>query len=404
MNKIIRIIMVTALMISMLGGSALAETETGKNKSVKFKETSFNIEIKNIDTKTIYDTRKLSGKDIDAMKSIGISDEIINNSDKGKLKELVTKEKLTDKDIENLIYIYPELENNKNIKNWTQEDCNNYIDVQNDILFAPDKSTSEELKKFGLTINDARHLLTYYDSYAEIMKQPKDTLKEILTEYYTFKLDYLNFMNSNDETYSNSTASFFNLNLTAEAAVTPPYSQYLYLYDIVSSFPGYVEVNDYFHIDTDTVTFGTRLDQASRAKELYQIIYSTSASPVFTNLWGTHSGSQRGAHEGVDMVKGLDSSIKNPLTRSYLVDFDGYAELALRCGSTNKVTFFYHMSVIKTNGIAYQNTPLGTENTVGNSTGSHLHFEVEDGFSSSAESAVNDHDLDSLNPYYYMNY
>ncbi len=401
-------LLVTCVIISMFGVSVIAQNgkSAKKNDDIKYLESSLDIKLKNIDSNTVYDTRKIKN----IKKNILIDEKLeaydTDNMEVSEYREIQQKLIIDKEQIEFMLQIYPEL-SYEHVSTWSYEECQEYIDSVNDRIFASTEGEKVQLLAKGVTLNDARYLLKYYDSYEAVIEASESELIEILSNYYQFKIDFVDYMNYVEES-NNQNNLLSGLVLKANAA-TPP-NAYIDNYVQIPSFPYYAYPNDYVHVDAGTDNQYTIRTQSIQAVNLFHDIFGQSATPKFTNIWGAYSSYSKGAHEGIDMVGSSGASIKNPISGTGIVKTPSSSALVVQKDSTvsssyDRSFFFLHMTNRTTLSSVSKGTSLGKQGNVGNGDGgAHLHFAAEKGLVTGTHSAKNNHNLDSANPYSYSIY
>lgn len=185
--------------------------------------------------------------------------------------------------------------------------------------------------------------------------------------------------------------------LPSFAAVTVNYpADYTYV-----TMPGYQA--DWFANASQTpISAAIRTQQSTAAANMFALVFKgTGATPHYTNMWGTYSTSQKGAHEGIDMVYGSQGQPLYCWIKSGVVtnvqSTDGL--VTIYYSKLNRTIFYRHMySISVTAGqTVKQGDLIGTEGMRGNATGVHLHTAVMDGNVSSE--TADDNYFASSNPY-----
>ena len=232
------------------------------------------------------------------------------------------------------------------------------------------------LQDRGVQFNDIMYLFKEFHTPDNILAQSDDTLRQTIEGYYEFTLDGI---------------------MSSITRVIPP-SQY---YTLVN-FPRYG--GDYFHNSVLTTTYYQQL-QADRTlrtqKELYN---NTSNTLCTTNMHGTFSQSQLGAHEGIDFTH--PSGTATPTIRAvfkgtrYTTNALSHQLSVYDANSPDypKTYNYLHMNSITAGTSVTVKSNVGTQGNQGNATGYHVHFEVQEGNTRSL-SPGNDHVVGSLSPY-----
>lgn len=152
-----------------------------------------------------------------------------------------------------------------------------------------------------------------------------------------------------------------------------------------------------------------RTEQTNLAKALFQKAYYTTSDPRYTNMWGTYSSSQHGAHEGLDMVKGTTGQpiYHWGITGTVIAKNTTTGMVAIYCSGLGRTIFYRHLDTIS--GSVYLNATvtsdqlIGTQGERGNADGVHLHSGVESG-SDTSDSPGDDSDFTSANIYETMDW
>lgn len=135
---------------------------------------------------------------------------------------------------------------------------------------------------------------------------------------------------------------------------------------------------------------------------LYNNNFSTFSSSTVTNMYGTYSYSQGGAHEGIDFAYGGTG------TAIYAI-FDGEVITPKPSHSTHQLavydddpdvdkTYNYLHMNSKSVNVGDQITHGNGVGQQGNATGPHVHFEVHSGQTNTL-SNESDYTLGSISPY-----
>jgi murein DD-endopeptidase MepM/ murein hydrolase activator NlpD len=389
--------MLIIMVFTILSIGITAKTSHLKNNNIKYLNTSLGIDIKNIDMSTIHDINPMDTKQIQQLSLYGYRASQMEKMDYGDYKKIKAKQNMSEKRIKYAKNIYPEL-TDVNMSEWTNEKYEQYITTRNDELFKPNNEQLSQFKKRQIELDDARYLLKIYHSYDNILDQSDETLREHLEKLYIFKLKYLNDLNSIELANLNSKGISMNSYAIPESKKTK--------YTYVSGLESYAYGNgDWFHNDTQTHIDDNASFYMSQAHNIHRAIYG-NVTPRFTNLWGTYSSSQGGAHEGIDMCP-TDGPYQPPLksvVNGTVIGINTSVGKVVIKGAPagyDQSFFYYHMSSdnVDEDEIVYSGiTTIGNEGSKGNSTGDHLHFAVEDGITTSTGKESDDR-LTSENPY-----
>jgi len=395
------IILLSVLFTFALIYTVSAKEKLYKNSDIPTKPTSLNITIKNTDASMYHHTQKLDDFAQSELLELGYTPNKINKMDFGDYEKAMMKKQL-DEDEQNLIQIiYPELDDDT-IINWTYGDYDKYKKKKNKELFKIEEKILKEFQKRNITEDDALYLKKQFFSYESALAQDDETLKKVLEEYYTAKLEYLEYLNSLEDTND-----LLGLLHNTVYAATPP-SNKLQYYFSMSSFANYssIYLPDWVHVDSDTQYYSTRIVQEAACVSLHQEMYGSS-SFVLTNIWGSYGSSRSGAygpHEGIDFAGQDGNIIKSPVSGTVrdgndpdwvvIVSDDFYSERSY---------FFMHMSdiYVSDGDSVEEGDPIGKQSDVNAPGGSHLHYAVELGDTGSTTSAGANHDIDSYWPYHY---
>jgi hypothetical protein len=367
----------------LLAVEQLANQKNIDNESLVqnvFLKQSMGIETVNIDMRKVaVNTKisKLNGEFFDALMKHEIDSETAKCMTLSEFRMLEGTWKLEKEEIEIARRLYPEL-SKIDISNWTHGEYKNYYMRKNRESLAKRFSEvqHEELKNRGINLEDTFFLFKEFHNADVILAQSDEVLKDTIEAYYQVKLDML-------------------------ASLTiPDQTKYFWV-----DFPRYGE--DWFLNEVETTEYWMGV-QADRTLKTQQVLYNSTSNELYcTNMYGTYSQSQEGAHEGIDFAIGTTESI-------YAV-FDGkvksgglYHQLSVydvNSPDEPKTYTYLHMSAVdKAVGStvsAYEY--VGKQGMEGNATGYHVHFEVHSG-STTTLSPGNDDVLGSLSPYRLQDY
>lgn len=219
----------------------------------------------------------------------------------------------------------------------------------------------------------------------ETLSQSNSVLKETLEDAYQFS------------------AAMVGLASNVSRAA-PPSNLYTYV-----EFPRYNGgAGDYFLNTVLTTTYWQNI-QADRALKTQQVLYqSTSTTLCCTNMYGTYSYSQGGAHEGLDFVHPSGTS-----TPKIYAVFEGVKQSTsmthhlavydVNSPDEPKTYSYLHMYSISAGTNVSIEDEVGRQGNEGNATGYHVHFEVHSGQTTTLSSG-SDHSLGSLSPYRLQDY
>lgn len=276
---------------------------------------------------------------------------------------------------------YPELEN-VDMTLWTYGDYKEFC-IRTDEANFLSSITPEQLQELSsrnILVSDLCFLLKEYHTIDNVLNQSDQDLKNTIEAAYSY-------------TYERLVAE------TQTARASVPTDKYTYVY-----FPRYNDGNgDYFLNDILTTTYWQNV-QADRALKMQQCLYgSTSTKLCCTNMYGTYSYSQGGAHEGIDFthpdgtstptIYAIFSGIRLSTSTSHQLSvYDADSNLGAR-------TYTYlHMNSITASSTVDVLDAVGKQGNQGNATGYHVHFEVHSG-QTTGLSIESDHVLGSITPY-----
>lgn len=276
---------------------------------------------------------------------------------------------------------YPELES-VDMTLWTYGDYKEFCIHTDEANFLA-SITSEQLQELDsrdILVSDLSYLLKEYHTIDLILEQPNQDLMNIIEKAYTYTYEKL-------------------LAETQNMRAVPPSDQYTFVY-----FPRYNNGNgDYFLNSVLTTTYWQNV-QADRTLKAQQCLYnSTSTTLCCTNMYGTYSYSQGGAHEGIDFVHPSGTSTPtihaifsgtklSTSTSHQLSVYDTDSNLGART-----YTYLHMNSITASNTVNVLDT-VGKQGNQGNATGYHVHFEVHSGRTTGL-SIESDHELGSITPY-----
>lgn len=266
--------------------------------------------------------------------------------------------------------LYPELKT-VDLSNWTNADFKRYY-AKVDRAEIEKRFTNEQLqqlKQKGIRSDDLFYLFKEFHTVDAILAQSDDILRETIEGYYAFKLNQVTLLALDPTKYTQQNMPRYGVDWFLNSVVTSSY---------------------WLQIQSDRTLVALR--------KLYNVNFS-SFNGYVTNMYGTYSLSQGGAHEGIDFAYG-------GVGRNIYAIFNGtevlsglYHQLSVYDANVGKTYNFLHMSskaVISppiTNG-----QYVGKQGDEGNATGAHVHFEVQSGRKTEL-SPGNDHVLGSISPY-----
>jgi len=283
--------------------------------------------------------------------------------------------------VESVKYAYPELADS-DMSGWTYGMYKEYAAEKDEERFLA-SLTAEELAQLdsrGIQVSDMSYLLKEYHTVEAVLAQSNDSLKTTLEAAYNY-------------TYSLVEAS------TQSTRATPSSAYYTFVY-----FPRYNYGNgDYFHNSVLTTTYWQNI-QADRALRTQGLLYSYSSSTLCcTNMYGTYSYSQEGAHEGIDFVHpaGYSTPTIFAVFRGEKITSSSTYQLSVydvNSPDEPKTYTYLHMNTVNASSNVEVLDSVGQQGNLGNATGYHVHFEVHAGNTDDL-SPGNDDTVESLSPY-----
>lgn len=343
--------------------------------------TSMGIEIPNVNPARVYQTVDVYTLDpafADALSEHGIHRTSMSYSEYESIENTWL---LPETMVLSIKKSYPELDN-VDISQWTYGDYKNYC-KERDHQRLVNSITPEQMQEFAnrhINISDLHLLLKEFHTLDGVLAQSDNVLKTTLENAYQF------------------TADVIGLN-SSRAKAAPPANKYTFV-----NFPRYNNgQGDYFLNDVVTNTYWQNI-QADRALKTQQVLYnSRSQTLCCTNMYGTYSYSQGGAHEGIDFVSPDGAS--TPTIYAVFAGEKLYttADYHLAVYDVNspdepKTYSYLHMNSITAGSSVSVGDSVGQQGNKGNASGYHVHFEVHSG-KTAALSAGNDHVLGSISPY-----
>lgn len=297
--------------------------------------------------------------------------------------------------------IHPGLEN-EDLENWTIGESEEYTKEENirELATRFTDEQLEELNERGILVEDTRYLFKEYHTADNILSKSDAALKNTLEGYYTFNIGMTLGFDVAEQLLSVDSG---DVELMSSPTYTIPDSEAATNYEWVD-FPKYG--GDYFHNDVLTSAYWRNI-QAYRTllteSVLYAITYSPSNTLHCSNMFGTYSKSQRGAHEGIDFA--LDRTyryVRSPVCGFEVQEGRKYHQQAIYDANHTdgpKTYSFYHLSSVEQVDEFYVGTLIGRQGAEGNADGVHVHFEVRSGRTTTLSEARDDHEITSLSPY-----
>ena len=357
--------------------------------------TSLDIETPNINVSKIHQTYPMTNDQKHFLQEQGYSDTEIAAMDMGDFMNIENACKIDAQLINSVKYVYRELEN-VDISDWTYGKLKEYAKNADNKKYLPTPEQEKQFNERGITLSDARTLLKDYYSYDNILAQSDEKLAKEIEQYYQFNISNIIEM-----------ARFENPS-DAQIQITPSTNPNSAFY-VKAYFNGYGE--DWFHKDSGTATYAYMIEQAAAAQAAYECLYGTSINFTATNLYGTWSATSSGAHEGIDFTEpsgGNTCDIYSIAEGTVIATGGTLGRLSIYTKQTanstsdvNKTFSYLHMSsVTPSKGSAVNtNDKAGKQGDVGAEGAYHVHFQVENGNTTTLHSARNDNNLESLSPY-----
>ncbi|MCT4542849.1 MAG: LysM peptidoglycan-binding domain-containing protein [Vallitalea sp.] len=207
-NIKLSMLLITLLLMTNLTINSIASDDNNitiheHRPEFKYLPTSFNIEIKKVDTNDILQHLKNSNPLDESEKKYleekGYSSEEINSMNYGEYYEIKKKCLLLPCEIKTVKNKYKELLNT-DITTWTNEDLDNYKEEVESQIDMPTDNKLTQIKKRNITLDDAKYLLTKYKDYETVLEQSDETLKKELIKHYEWLLEYANNLINNKMT------------------------------------------------------------------------------------------------------------------------------------------------------------------------------------------------------------
>lgn len=164
--------------------------------------------------------------------------------------------------------------------------------------------------------------------------------------------------------------------------------------------------SDYFLISTETKE--NKDLYSFRTKQIYNMLYygrdesQNPPSNSITNMWGTLSLSQKGAHEGIDFCKGQSETKVYCVTAGTVIQrIDSEGKLVIYNSSFDITYIYRHLSKINynVNNVVPLGAEIGNQGMKGNASGYHVHYAVTEGLDPNDSSESDDY-LHTINPYF----
>ncbi len=338
--------------------------------------TSMNIATPNVDLDKVAKNTPIEDLDkafYDALIDHGYSDKDIVGMTLSEYEAIEASWALSDEMIKLLKRGYPELENT-DLSSWTYGQYEAFYTekFEEDLSDRFSDEQLEELADRGILLVDTFYLFKEFHNSDDILAQSDATLKSVIEGYYQTKID---------KTISSNTKDMSN-----------------YTWVDMPRYGG-----DYFLNDVLTTAYYRQL-QADRTLRTQKELYNTTSNTLYcSNMYGTYSTSQGGAHEGIDFAYGGDIRNIYTVVRGYPITPSLSYQLAIyhvNSPDEPKTYSFVHMNSIYAvvNNYVEVGDCVGQQGNVGSSIGYHVHFEVHSGNTSSLSAGNNDV-LGSISPY-----
>jgi hypothetical protein len=292
---------------------------------------------------------------------------------------------LMPEDVQIVLGLYPELTYHQ-VSSWSYGDYSMYRKTA-DLKSLESRFSAQQLNKLrtrGIRIEDTLPLLKEFHDPDAVLAQSDEVLKAAIESYYDLKI---------------SMALGPQSGITTMAA--PPAGYYTWV-----NFPRYG--GDYF-LNAVLTTEYWRNVKADRTLRAQQVLYNSTSTTLYcTNLYGTYSVSQNGAHEGIDFAIGTTPSIYAVFRGTRLSSSLSHQLAVYDVNSPDqpKTYNYLHMSRISipVGSTVNPYNYVGKQGNLGNTTGYHVHFEVHAGSTTTLSSEKNDHVLGSISPYRLQDY
>lgn len=347
---------------------------------------SMGIEIPNINPERVYQTVDVYTLDKSFSEALAAHGIVRTSMSYSEYEAIESTWLLPNDMIESIKRAYPELAL-IDMSSWTYGDYKSYC-KQADYEKTIGSLTANQLRSLesrDIQLTDLHYLIKEYHTIENILAQSNSVLKETLEAAYEFS------------------AAMVGLASNVSRAA-PPSNLYTYV-----EFPRYNGgAGDYFLNTVLTTTYWQNI-QADRALKTQQVLYqSTSTTLCCTNMYGTYSYSQGGAHEGLDFVHPSGTS-----TPKIYAVFEGVKQSTsmthhlavydVNSPDEPKTYSYLHMYSISAGTNVSVEDEVGRQGNEGNATGYHVHFEVHSGQTTTLSSG-SDHSLGSLSPYRLQDY
>ena len=358
------------------------------------KPTSLGIAIPNIDLSKIESKVKLKDlaeKDVflHALQYHGVDISNAEEMSYTEFSEIESKWILEPEIIEIIKSHYPELED-VDMSTWTYGMYKTYYKEKNvqDLKGRFTDVQLAELNRRGILVEDTLYLLKEFHQPDVLLKQSDSVLKLMIEDCYRFNFS----MTLGD------LEEVKELNINSNVRSLPSNKQNRYTW---VDFPLYG--GDWFCNDILTSAYW-REKQANRTLKTQCYMYDTLFTQTTlkcTNMYGTYSQSQGGAHEGIDFAAAAGAvPIYSPLWGNTIPP-QKYHQIVvydtLHYDGPQSYSFLHFSSKTSETSIGVTDL-LGYQGMEGNANGYHVHFEVHGGQTNALSSGTDDY-ITSLSPY-----
>lgn len=352
----------------------LQEAETTDTRNYdKWLPSSLNIELPNVNMNLVQDDRIIEEWEADEAVRFGKSKSEAIKMTRSELISFINSRKLTNESRKHVATMFPEL-SAEEIAGMTYAAYENYAVNKSKSRYVPDEETLNKIKLRGITKEDFVYLRKFYYEDSNILAQSDDVLRDILKEWYMMKLDYASLVSSDSE-YKRVLNSLSDDDVAGITREDPANTA---LYTKVAHFNNYSPDYDWFLLTAKTHFSNYRSYQEDLALKAFNLIYArpaTNTTANFTNLYGTYSQSQHGAHEGIDMVYSSTPDV-HTITSGTAYNYSTYNGATRIYNSTYGSAIYAHMTNRVTSGSVSAGGVIGKQGQEGNATGKHVHFEI----------------------------
>ena len=398
MKKLLVIYLLFALVVTSVFINAEAFASTNRTtfelkdtrNYEKFLPNSLGISIPNVNLFVVRDERIIDADEVVEAVEFGKTKSEAKKMTRYELTSFIDSQKLSDSSIEAISETNPEIPKEL-LTEWTYDQYNQYVYEKNRKQFMPSSEILKSINERNIALDDFIYLRKFFSSDEMILAQSDESLISILKKWYLFKLDFAN-ATSNEACYDVKVEKGTN----NEEENSIKYNSSLYV--TVSSFQNYQHTNDLFLKKVKTHLSNYRTYQENLALKAFNAIYarpSSNTSATFTNLYGTYSQSQGGAHEGLDMIYGSTPNVHTITGGTATIIYPSSGAVKIH-NSTYGDAIYAHMTNCHSGSVSAGDV-IGKQGHQGNATGNHVHLEI-----SSQMNSEHDDDLGSGSPYLYM--